>query len=130
MCRISAHDFLVDGNPVSIDVSEELLDLKKLYPGEVCKGEDGKRVATVVVKVLAPSSGRFPVLWHNDYFGEISINGGEPKTVRGPWLGFERTTVDLEKGENTIEIKTRAGSGGKWTVGFQVPAASGLTFAP
>ena len=129
-CRVAAHDFLVDGNPVSIDGSEEFLDLKKLYPGDVSKGEDGKRVVSVRIKIKAPLAGRFPILWHNDYFGEITVNGGEPKEVKGPWLGFERMYVDLNEGENIIEFKTRAGSGGVWTIGFQVPAASGLAFAP
>ena len=130
MCRISAHDFWVDGKNVRIDSAKDLLDLNELYPGEVRKGEDGRRVATVRFNIRASSSGRFPIFWHNDYYGEISVNGGNAKEVEGPWFGFEKMYIDLNKGENAIEFKTRAGSGGKWTIGFQIPATVDLMFAP
>ena len=128
LCRPTALSFRVDGMEVSLASGETMLDLKTLYPNEVVKGRDGERWATVEFVIVAPHDGEFPLEMHNDYFGELSVNGGDAVAMEGPWRGFEARLISLHKGENLIRFRTRSGSGGKWSVGFRMPRNSGAKF--
>jgi hypothetical protein len=128
LCRPTALSFRVDGMEVSLASGETMLDLKTLYPNEVVKGRDGERWATVEFVIVAPHDGEFPLEMHNDYYGELSVNGGDAVAMEGPWRGFEARLISLHKGENLIRFRTRSGSGGKWSVGFRMPRNNGAKF--
>ena len=105
-----------------------MLDLKTLYPNEVVKGRDGKRWATVEFDIVAPHDGKFVLEMHNDYYGELSVNGGTAVATKGPYGGYAPHEVVLRKGANHVVFRTRSGSGGNWSVGFRMPGKSGAKF--
>lgn len=127
-CRPIAREFLVDGKDISLAPGETLLDLAKIYPGDVSRGSDGERWATLEFAIVAENEGEYALEMHNDYYGELSVNDGEAVKTQGPFSGFETIRVMLRKGENRIRFRTRAGSGGKWTTGFRMPRNSGAKF--
>ena len=129
LCRPTALSFLVDGKRFSLAPGETMLDLKKLYPNEVVKGRDGERWATVEFDIVAPHDGKFVLEMHNDYHGELSVNGGVAVATKGPYSGYEPREVVLRKGMNHVAFRTRSGSGGEWTVGFRMPRTGGASFA-
>lgn len=108
----------VDGKVVTLPRGETRLDLAKLYPGEVKKGEDGTRVAEVVFSLSAPEDGEYEVKRFNDWFGEYFVNGERIGEINGPSDFPVRMKLRLRKGANEIRCRTRAGSGGKWQFGI------------
>ena len=128
LCRPTALSFRVDGMEVSLASGETMLDLKTLYPNEVVKGRDGKRWATVEFDIVAPHDGKFVLEMHNDYYGELSVNGGTAVATKGPYGGYAPHEVVLRKGANHVVFRTRSGSGGNWSVGFRMPGKSGAKF--
>ncbi len=127
-CRPRARSFRVDGKLVVLDDDEMTFNIVKLYPDAVKKGRDGKKWATVEFDIVVPKDGEYPLEIHNDYYGKLSVNGGEEVDVEGPWLGFGRRDVTLRKGSNHITFRTRSGSGGNWTVGFRASRDCGVLF--
>ena len=123
--REDVRDFTVDGRPVSISCEELLLDIAKIYPDGVGgEGRCGTRWAEVSFKLRARKAGEYELLRINDYFGEMSVNGGKAVSCKGPEelkMGYGATKVRLAAGENTIVFRTRAGLSGKWICGFRVP---------
>ena len=128
LCRPTALSFLVDGKQVSLKSGETTLDLKKIYPNDVVKGRDGERWATVEFDIIVPHEGNFALQMHNDYYGELSVNGSAAVETKGPCSGYEPHEVILRKGVNHVAFRTRSGSGGEWTVGFRMPQTSGVKF--
>ena len=128
LCRPTALSFIVDGKRIALGGGESVLDLKKIYPDAVVKGREGERWATVEFNIVAPHDGEYPLGLHNDYFGEMSVNGGEFVATEGPWNGYETKPVNLRKGINHVCFRTRAGRGGQWTVGFRMPRSCGASF--
>ena len=70
--------------------------------------------------------GDYEVEMFNDYFGELSVNGGEVKKTNGPSDDWRAEILRLKSGRNTIRLRTCAGSGGKWECAFALPASSPL----
>ena len=128
LCRPTALSFIVDGKRIALGGGESVLDLKKIYPDAVIKGREGERWATVEFDIVAPHDGEYPLELHNDYFGEMSVNGGEFVATEGPWNGYETKPVNLRKGINHVCFRTRSGRGGQWTVGFRMPRSCGASF--
>ena len=128
LCRPTALSFLLDGKQVSLAPGETMLDLKKIYPDDVVKGRDGERWATVEFDIVAPHDGKFVLEMHNDYHGELSVNGGATVATKGPYSGYEPLEVVLREGVNRIVFRTRSGSGGEWAVGFRTPRSEGVSF--
>ena len=124
----AAHLLRVDGREIALAPGEDTLDLKKIYPDAVVKGRDGVKWATVEFDIAVPHDGEFSLEIHNDYWGEISLNGGAAEVTNGPWNGFDPKTVLLHKGVNHIVFRTRSGMGGNWTVGFRMPRKCEASF--
>ena len=118
----------MDGKRVALEPGKTRLDLGKIYPDALVKGRDGEKWATLEFDIVAPCDGEFPLEMHNDYYGELSVNGGDAVATEGPWRGFEVRPITLHKGVNHIRFRTRAGSGGRWTTGFRLPSGSGASF--
>lgn len=116
----------VDGRELARPEGIGTFDLLTIYPGEAVKGSNGKRTAEVAFSLSAPRAGRYRVFRHNDYYGEISVNGGKPMVVNGPFDGWIAMEIDLKAGKNDIRYRTRAGAGGMWTWGFGVPIGSDI----
>lgn len=128
LCRPTALSFVVDGKRVALGAGESVLDIKKIYPDAVIKGREGEKWAKVEFDIVAPHDGEYSLEIHNDFYGELSVNGGEVEPTQGPWNGFDPKTVLLRKGANHIVFRTRSGCGGNWTVGFRMPRSSGALF--
>ena len=128
LCRPTALSFVMDGKRVALEAGESVLDFKKIYPDAVIKGREGEKWAKVEFDIVAPHDGEYSLEIHNDFYGELSVNGGEVEPTKGPWNGFDPKTVLLRKGVNHIVFRTRSGCGGNWTVGFRMPRSSGASF--
>ena len=127
--RPLAQTYSVDGKSVSLGEGERELNLGQLYPGSAVPGELGRRWAEVTVTVVAPKAGTYRLLRVNDYFGQLSVNGEDAGDATGPWDVLAPTPFDvtLKAGENRLVLRTRAGSGGQWRVGFFLPKGSPLS---
>ena len=121
-CRRAARSFIVDGTRVDLAPGETKLDLGKVYPGDVRAGADGSRWATLEFGIETETAGTFALDVHNDFFGELSVNGSPAVALKGPYAGYTPVNVRLQAGLNTIVFRTRSGSGGKWTTGFRLPS--------
>ena len=122
-CRRMARSFLVDGKRVDLAPGETKLDLGKIYPGDVRQGSDGDRWATLEFGLETECAGASALEIHNDFFGELSVNGGPSVALKGPYVGYTPVNVQLQAGLNKIVFRTRSGSGGKWTTGFRLPGS-------
>ena len=127
--RPLAQTYSVDGKSVSLGEGERELNLGQLYPGSAVPGELGRRWAEVAVTVVVPKAGTYRLLRVNDYFGQLSVNGEDAGDATGPWdvLAPKPFDVTLKAGENRLVLRTRAGSGGQWRVGFFLPKGSPIS---
>ena len=120
VCRVPVRVFEVDGKRVELGATEKVLDLKKMYPSDVVKGEDGKRTAKIVFAVEAAEAGTLDLYYQNDWWGRFFVNGRDCGETKGPWGVYRRKRIEVRKGANEIRFESRAGSGGHWRFSVQV----------
>ena len=107
--------FSVDGRDVAVDARNQL-DFTKVYPGEIKKDEVGEHYAEARAVVDGGKGGTRTLLVYQDWFGELSVNGGKAMTFDGPCDNEELRHVELvlKPGRNEIRMRVRAGSDGRW----------------
>ena len=127
-CLVPAYKYKVDGKPVTLKFGELNLDLGKIYPNAVKKGQNGEQWAEVTCTVIAPKAGEYTIFRQNDWFGEIRVNDAAPIRVEGPWDKPVPHIFTLQKGANQIRYRTRSGSSGAWVLSLQLSTDSPLKF--
>ena len=120
---VAVANLTAEGRPLRPTVGGKVVDVGAHFPDGVKKGEDGKRWVDIAFEVTAPRTGRYAFLFHNDYWGRVSANGGAAVPLEGPYDGFAPVTLELGEGVNRIVFGTRSGTGGRWTFGAAVAVA-------
>lgn len=126
VCNVPVRAFVVDGKEVTLAAGEKTLDLAAIYPDAVTPGRDGSRTAQVAFTLVAPADGEYELLRFSDWYGRWTVNGGLIGDLNGPSVAADRMTLRLAKGENRIEVASRAGRGGRWLFSVQLPSGSPL----
>lgn len=75
---------------------------------------DGVENVSLTFNVVAPRDMQLEIGEMNDWFGELTVNGGYIRSFSGTTDEWKRVNIQLKEGENTIEFKTRCGSSGNW----------------
>ena len=75
---------------------------------------DGVENVSLTFNVVAPRDMQLEIGEMNDWFGELTVNGGYIRSFSGTTDEWKRVKIQLKEGENTIEFKTRCGSSGNW----------------
>ncbi len=125
-CERVVRKLKVDGKDVTLKLTEQAVDLAKIYPNGVGRnGKDGTQWAEITFNVNAPAAGVYRIGVNPDWWGEFVLDDGKKIEHGGPFVGV----LQLKEGRNQIRYRSRAGCSGKWKVGFSLPPKAKLTFA-